>query len=143
MPVTTNVQFKILTMFKLLLETENTNHTISYGLTQYTSRNLSVRLKKSYFRFQFCGIWTVNHLINCGFVGWGGAFCWISVATCVNESHNNHKYCLPDKDANIALVAVLGAFCVLVIAFIIPTYYLYWKNRRAFHMGGGKCCPCC
>ena len=101
---------------------------------------IQILKKRSSFQFQFWGIWMVNHLTNCGFLGWGGAFCWISVATCANQEHKNHKYCYPDKDANLALAAILGSFCILVQAFIIPVYVLYFRNRRAFQMRGG--CGC-
>ena len=89
--------------------------------------------------------WMINHMTNCSMIGWSTAFCFVAVGACANESSKQHKYCVPGKEANIALAAILGTFCLLCFVFIIPTYCLYFRNYKAFGIKQqcGNCCRCC
>ena len=89
--------------------------------------------------FQLCGIWTTNHIANCSFIGWSTAFCFMSVAACANSSSKNYRYCVPEVDANIALAALCGTLGVLCLLFIIPSYYMYGCNYKAFNFKKGCC----
>lgn len=88
------------------------------------------------------GYWMINHMTNCSCIWWATTFCFMSVGVCASETSNQHKYCIPGKEANIALAAILGTFCLLSLVFIIPTYMLYFRNYQAFGIKKwcGNCC---